>query len=135
MLKTDGVLQHDQLTFVCHSMGGLVTRAYILKYRNEVVRKIRLLYFFATPTTGSAIAAVASLFSHNPQFRQLYSMDNPDSYVGTLQSQWLAADLKLKSYCAYEKQPILGHIVVSARAPQTYVPSRSFPSTPITLGL
>jgi pimeloyl-ACP methyl ester carboxylesterase len=116
VLKTDGVLQHDELTFICHSMGGIVTRAYILKYRNEVVRKIRLLYFFATPTTGSALAAVASLFSRNPQFKQLYSMDNPDSYVGALQSQWLAADLKLKSYCAYETQPTLGRLVVERQS-------------------
>lgn len=49
VLTTDGVLRHDELTFVSHSMGGLVTRAFILKYQREVTRKIRLLYFFATP--------------------------------------------------------------------------------------
>jgi hypothetical protein len=106
VLMSDDVLRHDELTFVCHSMGGLVTRAYILKYRNEVVQKIRLLYFFATPTTGASLATLASLVSRNPQLKQLYSMDVADSYVGVLQSNWLAADLRLKSYCAYETQPL-----------------------------
>jgi pimeloyl-ACP methyl ester carboxylesterase len=33
VLTTDGVLQHTEITFVSHSMGGIVTRALILKYR------------------------------------------------------------------------------------------------------
>jgi hypothetical protein len=52
VLTTDGVLAHEDLTFVCHSMRGVVTRAFILKYR-QFASKIRLLYFFATPTTGT----------------------------------------------------------------------------------
>src|SRR5438045_4810973 len=61
VLTTDAVLQYNELTFVSHSMGGLVTRAFILKYRKDVVDKIRLLYFLATPTTGSPYARIAGL--------------------------------------------------------------------------
>jgi pimeloyl-ACP methyl ester carboxylesterase len=113
-LTTDGVLRHSELTFVSHSMGGLVTRAFILKYRT-VVPKIRLLYFFATPTTGSPYAILASVFSRNPQFKQLYPMQS-DNYLGTLQSDWLAAHLGLKSYCAYETQPLYGQMIVERQS-------------------
>jgi pimeloyl-ACP methyl ester carboxylesterase len=73
VLTTDGVLSNNELTFVSHSMGGVITRAFILKYRN-VVPKIRLLYFFATPTTGSPYAVFVGTISRNPQFKQLYPM-------------------------------------------------------------
>jgi hypothetical protein len=52
VLTTDGVLRYNELTFFSHSMGGLVTRAFIIKYR-DVVPKIRRQDFFATPTAGS----------------------------------------------------------------------------------
>jgi pimeloyl-ACP methyl ester carboxylesterase len=48
VLSSDGVLKHDSITFVSHSMGGVLTRAFILKYR-QVVPKIRLLYFLRLP--------------------------------------------------------------------------------------
>jgi pimeloyl-ACP methyl ester carboxylesterase len=111
VLATDGVLEHRELTFVSHSMGGIVTRAFILKYRKEVVPKIRMLYFFATPTTGTPYALIASFVSHNTQFKQLYPM-TADSYLAPLQSDWLAASMGLKSYCGYETQPLFGQIIV-----------------------
>jgi len=114
VLTTDGVLQHDEVTFVSHSMGGIVTRAFILRYRN-VAPKIRMLYFFATPTTGSPYAKLAALVSHNPQFKQLYPMQ-ADSYLSPLQSDWLAAGLGLKSYCAFETQPLYGQIIVDRQS-------------------
>jgi len=114
VLSTDGVLRHSELTFVSHSMGGLVTRAFILKYRN-VVPKLRMLYFFATPTTGSPYALLASIVSRNTPLRQLYPMQS-DNYLGTLQSNWLAANFGLKSYCGYETQPYYGQIIVERQS-------------------
>jgi pimeloyl-ACP methyl ester carboxylesterase len=105
ILATDGVLREDNLTFVSHSMGGIVTRAFILRYRNDVVRKVRLLYFFVTPTTGSSYARIADLISRNPQFAQMLPIQQgADRYLAGLESDWLAAKLGLPSYCAYETQ-------------------------------
>lgn len=115
VLMTDGVLRHHRLTFVSHSMGGLVTRAFILKYQRAIAPKIRFLYFFATPTTGTPYAVLASIISRNPQFGQIYPMQS-DNYLGPLQSSWLAADLGLKSYCAYETQPLYGRIIVERQS-------------------
>lgn len=114
VLTTDGVLRHSQLTFVSHSMSGLVTRAFLLKYRT-VVPRIRLLYFFATPTTGSPYARLAALFSQNSQLKQLYPLQS-DNYLGTLQSDWLAAHFGIKSYCAYETQPLYRQIIVERQS-------------------
>lgn len=114
VLDTAGALQYREITIVSHSMGGLVTRAFLLKYR-KIAPKIRFLYFLATPTTGSPYAALAGIVSKNPQFGAMYPM-NSDSYLGFLQSSWLAADLGLKSYCSYEKRKILGQLIVDRQS-------------------
>jgi pimeloyl-ACP methyl ester carboxylesterase len=111
VLSTDGVLKYKQITFVSHSMGGLVTRDFIVKYQSQVVPKIRLLAFFATPTTGTPYARLGALISKNPQFGQMYPLES-DNYLGTLQSNWLAGNFKIRSYCAYEVLPTLGQIIV-----------------------
>lgn len=114
VLSSDGVLKHDSITFVSHSMGGVVTRAFILKYR-DVVPRIRLLYFFATPTTGTPYARLASLFSRNPQFGAMYPMDS-DSHLAIIQSSWLAAKFKLRSFCGYETQDTYGFLIVDRQS-------------------
>ncbi len=111
VLSTDGVLKYKQITFVSHSMGGLVTRDFIVKYQSQVVPKIRLLAFFATPTTGTPYARLGALISKNPQFGQMYPLES-DNYLGTLQSNWLAGHFKIRSYCAYEVLPTFGQIIV-----------------------
>jgi pimeloyl-ACP methyl ester carboxylesterase len=120
VLSTDGVLKHQSITFVSHSMGGLITRAFILKYRQTVAPKIRLLYFFGTPTTGSPYATLAKLVSRNQQFGEMYPMSaDTDSYLGVLQSNWLAANLGLKSYCGYETLPTYGLGIIVDRQSAT----------------
>jgi pimeloyl-ACP methyl ester carboxylesterase len=107
----DGVSSHQNLIFISHSMGGLATRAYLLKNRDAAART-RLVYFYSTPTTGSEIAAIASLASSNPQLAKMKPMKSAD-YLADLQRQWLAADLKIPSYCAYETQKTYGVSVVT----------------------
>ena len=113
-LNVRGVLRYKQITFICHSMGGLITRAFLVKYREDLAAKIRLLYFFSTPTTGSQYADIATILSKNPQFIQMRSMAEPASYLADLQSNWLAAAnlSRIPSYCAYEKQPLYGQLIV-----------------------
>lgn len=54
-LLADKVLDHPEVIFLSHSMGGLVTRAFLLKYR-EHASKVKMAYFFATPSQGSLMA-------------------------------------------------------------------------------
>ena len=44
---------------------------------------------------------------------------NPDSYVSTLQGDWLSAHLGLKSYCAYETEPLFGLFIIVDRQSAT----------------
>lgn len=105
------VFDHTEVVFLTHSMGGLVARAFLLKYRN-LAPKVRFMYFYATPTTGSAIGNVAAAISRNPQLRGL--MTFPDQqYLPALQSNWLAAGFPIASYCAVEEQATYGVQIVS----------------------
>jgi pimeloyl-ACP methyl ester carboxylesterase len=109
--ESDKILQHDRVVFLAHSLGGIVTRAYLTKYR-RAAQRVAFIYFFSTPTTGSEIAALGALVSKNPQFGTLRTMESTD-YLADLQRQWLAADFKFPSYCAYEVQKTYGQAVVT----------------------
>ena len=110
VLETDGVLKYHEITFVSHSMGGTVTRAFILRYWKGAPQ-IRMLYLFASPTTGSDYAKLAAIASNNPQFKQLSPM-TVGSYLAQQHQDWLMKGFGIKSYCAYETQPLHGHIIV-----------------------
>jgi pimeloyl-ACP methyl ester carboxylesterase len=101
--------KHQRFIFVCHSMGGLVTRAYLTAYADEVRDKLAFLYFFATPSTGSAIATIGRHLFPNTQLEQI-ARDTGDAFMRDLQSDWLAAGYgrTVASYCAYELKPYLG---------------------------
>jgi pimeloyl-ACP methyl ester carboxylesterase len=105
-LTAKGVTAHKKLIFLSHSMGGLVTRAYLLKNR-DIAARTSFAYFFSTPTSGSQIASIANLFLSSPQIVKMMTM-NPEEYLGDLLRQWLAAGFKFPSYCAYEKKPTMG---------------------------
>lgn len=109
-LDADGVTDHPHIAFLAHSMGGLVTRSYLLKYR-DVVPKTSFIYLLSTPTAGSQVASLATLVSRNPQFSKMKPM-NADDFLGDVLRQWLSAEFKIPSYCAYEKRPTYGLMIV-----------------------
>jgi pimeloyl-ACP methyl ester carboxylesterase len=103
---------HKRVIFLAHSMGGLVVRQYLIKYR-ENAEQVGLLYFYSTPTTGSPMATLASIFSRNPQLGDLRPMKS-DEYLGNMQRDWLASPKlrDLPSFCAYETLPLITTRVV-----------------------
>ena len=103
-LDTSGVASHKRIIFLTHSMGGLVTRAYILKYQRRIAERTAFIYFYSTPTTGSELASLARLVSRNPQLEGM-KVETSQGYLANLQRQWLDAELSIPSYCAYETQP------------------------------
>jgi tetratricopeptide (TPR) repeat protein len=110
-LDVQGVTAHEKVAFVAHSMGGLVVRAYLLKYR-EAAAKTVFLSMFSTPTTGSDVAALASIISTNLQIARMTPMRS-DSYLADQQRQWLAAGFDFPTCCAYETKKTFGLLVVS----------------------
>jgi pimeloyl-ACP methyl ester carboxylesterase len=93
------VSSHKRIIFLAHSMGGLITRSYLLKYR-PVATRTAFIYFYSTPTTGSEVASWVQLV--NAQFRAMKLLES-DGYLGDLQRQWVNARFFIPSYCAYEK--------------------------------
>jgi hypothetical protein len=118
-LDSDGVLaRHEKVIFLCHSMGGLVTRAFLLKVRPNP-EKVPMVYFFATPTGGANIAAIGAIVSRNPQLRYMLPLKE-EGYVGDLMTSWLATSrdprlnypARILSFCAYEKLNTYGVKIV-----------------------
>jgi pimeloyl-ACP methyl ester carboxylesterase len=98
-------LSHKEVVFISHSMGGLVVRAFLLKYQSlKYPAQVPMIYFLATPTTGSELAQLAKLLLvRNPQISDLLPWRDA-SDVGNLVRNWNAAKFGVRSYCAYEKQ-------------------------------
>lgn len=115
-LDSQRVGDQDELIFICHSMGGLITRVYLEKYRN-VASKVKFIYFFATPTTGSFAASIAKIASQNVQFAKMVPMTS-DGYLADVQRTWLASPelSSLPSFCAYEIQTTYGVKVVEQQS-------------------
>jgi pimeloyl-ACP methyl ester carboxylesterase len=119
-LNTDGVFKrHKRVVFICHSMGGLIVRAYLLKTLPPA-DKVPLIYFFGTPSAGAEAASISALASKNPQFENMKPFER-ESYVSDLAKRWQATgelpnvqySRKIYSYCAYEVQKYLGYLVVN----------------------
>ena len=123
------VTSHKQLVFVCHSMGGLIVRAYLLSARIPS-EKIAFLSFFGTPTAGANIADFAAAISPSPQLDNMRPLDD-DTYVKTLREQWLRSSddpaldypRKVSSFCSYEKKTIW-NITVVKEVSATYLCNR-----------
>ncbi len=106
VLKSNGVSDRQKLIFISHSMGGVVTRDYLLKNQDVAKRTIPL-QFCGTPTDGSFWAALGTallnhaLFLSQPQLEKLKAGVQHD-YLGDQIRNWGDANLNIPSYCAYE---------------------------------
>lgn len=99
-LKNDRVFEdHEQVIFLAHSQGGILVRQFLLRNR-EVVDKVPLVMFFATPTGGSRMADAVKLFPTCDQVNDLRTLD-ANSYLKGQQSDWLSSGLQERttSYC------------------------------------
>jgi hypothetical protein len=70
-LRLDGVLDLRDIVFVCHSMGGIVVRKYVVERAQDLIeRNITIgLFLIASPSLGSQyanwLAALAQLVDHS----------------------------------------------------------------------
>lgn len=106
----------EQIYFVTHSMGGLVTKRMLISLANEGepdrLARIRAMFFIGTPTYGSKLGSLAKWMSFNPQFQNMEPMD-VNTYLQTLDHDWQDFLRKRNtegrkfplSFCAYEATP------------------------------
>jgi pimeloyl-ACP methyl ester carboxylesterase len=64
-LRLDGVLTAERLVFVCHSMGGIVARRYLVREEQQILKdKVDVgLFLVASPSLGSEYSTFLSPFS------------------------------------------------------------------------
>jgi pimeloyl-ACP methyl ester carboxylesterase len=105
-LKVDNVTQHQDITFVCHSLGGIVTEHLLLDHP-EVVARVSFVYLLGTPLTGSAVANYVSVFGSNPVTHALNNGQDNDS-LQLLENHWKTYASKIVRYCGYEEKPWAG---------------------------
>ncbi len=115
--------KHREVVFVCHSMGGIVVQRLLLTHR-EYANRVSFIYFFATPQTGSELANLVNAMGNDPLLRPLIGAIGNTSllqtlisgdqniYLQNLESEWKAANFRIRRYCAYETRTYEGIIVV-----------------------
>ena len=114
----DGVFtKHREVVFVCHSLGGIVVQQLFLTFR-EYAGKVPFIYLFSVPEEGAQIATLGRLFSSDPLLEALFH-GNSNGYLLTLESQWRAAHFGIRRYCAYEKKPLKGTVLIVDRLSAT----------------
>lgn len=112
-LVADGVDKYDQIVFVGHSMGGLITMRELVS-RQSIRDKVPLLVFYATPHEGSQITNIAKYVVNNEAVRQMFPVDAND-YLQQLNEDWVTVrngSPRPTMICAYEKKAIGPVLVV-----------------------
>ena len=111
-LQTDHVLtDHDQVIFLCHSMGGLVVERLILRHQ-ELAPKVKFLFFASTPQEGAQIAALGHIFNGDPQLQEMFPGDE-NNFLEGLDTGWRDAHLSIPVYCIVERAKTHGISVVN----------------------
>jgi pimeloyl-ACP methyl ester carboxylesterase len=98
---------HDQVVFLCHSLGGLIVKEMLLTH-SDFAKKVPAIVFFATPHGGSVVAAYASVFLDDP-FLEVMKGEGGDTYIWNLAQRWRATKLPIHSYCVFEKEKMRPH--------------------------
>ncbi len=126
----DSLLEkYDSVVFVAHSMGGLVVRNLLLK-RPKLAEKVPLVYFLATPTSGSKLADAFSAFGlDRRQLRALKRLDE-NEFLASEHSAWRSSmqDSGVHSLCAFETRLTNGVIVVSQASAESLCDGRTIPA-------
>ena len=79
--------EYQEIALVCHSLGGLIGRKYILeeiKSGNEL--KISKLLLFATPNNGAQLASIANLIAY--KHNQLKQLCKNSDFIEFLNEDW-----------------------------------------------
>jgi pimeloyl-ACP methyl ester carboxylesterase len=118
----DGLFErYEQIHFVAHSMGGLITKRMLTELNRPQprelarLRRVRSVVFLATPAQGAPVATFGAWLSWNPQFANMEPA-TANAFIQSVENQWQtllrdrdALDAEFPfAFCAYEKKPMVG---------------------------
>ncbi len=92
----------DDIVLVCHSLGGLVARQYLLtELEANRPSKIRRVVFFGTPHGGSEVASVVKSFPGLP--KQVKELVKDSATIRMINDAWVARsmNLRVETHCVY----------------------------------
>jgi len=116
--------QYDQIFFIAHSAGGLVTKRMLDTLNTpaqvKLLKKVRCVLYISVPSNGSELAGLASWLSSNPQFKSL-SPSNAADFLQAVEVDWdeilrerTPASPFPRTFSAYETISTKGFVVVAA---------------------
>ncbi|MCG3201211.1 MAG: hypothetical protein NFCOHLIN_01077 [Gammaproteobacteria bacterium] len=105
-LQYHGILNYPAVVFVAHSMGGLVVMRELLTHR-DILGKVPVVVFYATPQEGAKIALIGQMFAPNTALGQMTEADGND-LLKTLSDEWNSMSQNERPHvrCAYETIPM-----------------------------
>lgn len=85
-------VHYSDITLVCHSLGGLVARKYLVEEtKRGNMHRVRRLVLYATPNNGADLARPANWLSR--QHHQLRQMTRRSDLLAELNSDWHTFDM------------------------------------------
>ena len=104
---------YRSIRFVTHSMGGIVSREYILRhYDMSKQPRITHLVLLASPSNGSELADLRVLIPENRQIEAMRHVDKGNSYLESLKDRWSRAfkdsghPYFILVFAGYEEKPL-----------------------------
>lgn len=125
--RIDGVDQYRKYIFLAHSMGGIVTRQFLLNSK-DYRKKVDFMYFCATPSDPDPIANIASILSKNPQLGVMVTTGSETNYLTEADQSWKRARHGITTYCVHETKETMGIMAVDKKS---VVPNCTRESLPI----
>ncbi|KMZ99493.1 hypothetical protein PVNG_06500 [Plasmodium vivax North Korean] len=107
-LKGINIGRHNDIIFIAHSMGGLLTQ-YVLLKNDDILRRTKFVFFYASPHFGSPLSSTAFLFKTflSPY---VYQLNDYDSTLSNLQYSFRErikdSTVKVYSFSESEKTPL-----------------------------
>jgi hypothetical protein len=125
---TGAFARFSNVFFITHSMGGLIGRRILVNLVNiqdeQAVKRVAVIFFFGTPTSGAPLADLGKWITANPQASNLGKSDL-NAFLQELDNGWenllrrrsQRTDDRPRVFCAYELQSTgLGLIVPTVYA-------------------
>lgn len=101
-LQSQGVWRHQEVVFIAHSLGGIVTEQMLLNHPAEAAR-VPFIVSYSTPHEGSFVANLAKIYDSDPLLTDL-SASNDNSFLMDLEQRWRGTPSvdHIHRYCAFE---------------------------------